>query len=100
MIELGSMNYILKGTTRTATNPIYVSLHSFLAQMPDPDWFVSPDFDHMMNLIRNRYRNGGVHSRVIGYDTYQEAMQRLILGTEPFLKKLLLFTIPVSSPSN
>jgi hypothetical protein len=96
LLELGPMFYILKGTTRIATERVYVSLSAFLAQFSDPAWFESAEFDHMMDLIINKYRNGGVHSRVIDYDTCLEAMQNLVLGTEPFLKKLLLFSSPVS----
>ena len=53
-----------------------------------------------MDRVRNRYRNVGVHSRVIDYETCLEAMQNLILGPEPFIKKLLLSSTPVPSPND
>jgi hypothetical protein len=63
------MFYILKGMTSTATDPVDVNLSAFLAQLSESAWFTSAEFYDTMGLIINKYRNGGVHSRVIDYDT-------------------------------
>lgn len=97
-LELGTMRHCLRGISGiVCPNELILHLDEFLATLSDGRWLTSEDFDNALSDISTKYRNGGVHEKMVDFDTADEALQRILLGPSPLLKKLLEATVRVEA---
>ena len=88
-LELGKMRYCLRRARKPETSRPALLLAEFLHKLHDGEWLASPCVEQLLHDVSTKYRNGGVHQRVVTYDLCHEAMHRILLGPDPALKRLL-----------
>jgi hypothetical protein len=89
-LELGSMRFCLRraGEVQSGPSP-QALLGKYLESMGDGEWLTSEALEDVLVDIATKYRNGGVHEHMVSFETCQEAMDRILLGSTPLLGRLI-----------
>ena len=89
-LDLGAMRFCLSGAREaSASTPVLMLLKKYLSTMSDGEWLSSCDFEDVLIDISTKYRNGGVHEHLVNFDTCREAVNRILLGDRPILRRLV-----------
>jgi len=89
-LDLGGMRFCLKEIRELGSNtPMRKLLGNYLKTLSGGAWLISPEFESALQDISDKYRNGGVHDHLVSYDVCSEAVERVLLGPEPLLKRLV-----------
>jgi hypothetical protein len=88
-IELGSVRYIVKRLVDQCDNEILVHLREHISTLKNGDSILSDDFLEMCRTISTRYRNGGVHEKIVTYEICKEAFENILMKEDNYLKMLL-----------
>jgi hypothetical protein len=88
-LELGPMYYIIERVIKKCDHEITNNLKVYLLGLKNNTYILSEEFLGHCNKILNRYRNGGVHEKVVSYDICQEAFENILMNYNCYLKMLL-----------
>ena len=89
-LDLGAMRFCLSKTREaSASTPLLKLLKDYLCGMSDGNWLSSNEFEGVLNDISTKYRNGGVHEHLVNFDVCREAVNRILLGEQPILRRLM-----------
>lgn len=89
-LDLGAMRFCLSVAREAkASAPMRKLLAAYLRKLPEGHWLTSDEFESALIDISTKYRNGGVHEHLVTFETCREAVNRILLGPEPLLKRLM-----------
>jgi len=89
-IDLGSMRYCLKEIrAEDDLSVLLANLADHISGFNGTAWLLSDEFDDALADISTKYRNGGVHEHLVSYAVCTEAVERVVLGEQPVLRRLL-----------
>jgi hypothetical protein len=92
-LDLGAMRFCLRSTVQEKdSSKVRKLLADFLDRLPDALWLTSSEFESTLIDISTKYRNGGVHEHLVSYETCREALDRILLGPQPVLQRLIQAT--------
>ena len=92
-LDLGGMRFCLSETREaTDSQPMRKRLGEYLNHLPGGRWLTSEEFEAALLDISTKYRNGGVHEHLVSFDICQEAVNRILLGQQPLLQRLVKAT--------
>jgi hypothetical protein len=87
-LELGSMAYIVKRIVEQCDNDILNNLRECMVASSNSDFILSQEFPEICRTISTRYRNGGVHEKIVTYEICKEAFEVILTGKDNYLKRL------------
>lgn len=87
-LELGSMTFVIKRIISQCDNEILTHLKTYILDLKNNDFLLSQDFLKASQEISSRYRNGGVHEKIVTYDICKEAFNNILIQKDCYLKKL------------
>ena len=87
-LELGSMQYSIKRITENCNSDILNNLNEFILLLKNSDFILSEDFIEVCNLIMLRYRNGGVHEKIVTFEIAEEAFDKMLNPENNYLRQL------------
>ena len=93
-VTLGEMPYCLSAVRKCSSHPAISSLGEFVGGFQDPEFLVSEQLESALRDISTKYRNGGVHEYIVTFEICREALDRLLCGQNPLLRRLLEATKP------
>ena len=88
-LEIGPIRYTIIRLMSNCDNELLMSLKKHIEKLHNSDFILSDDFDSICNLISNKYRNGGVHEKVVSYKVCKEAFNEILIKDGNYLSKLL-----------
>jgi len=88
-LEIGPIRYTISRLIDSCDNMILISLKEHIDKLQNSDFILSDDFISICNLISNKYRNGGVHEKVVSYEVCKEAFDEILTKSNSCLSKLL-----------
>jgi hypothetical protein len=89
-LDLGAMRFCLSEARGAATStPVRRLLAEYLSTLPDGAWLTGDEFESALRDISTKYRNGGVHEHLVTFETCREAVNRILLGPQPLLQRLM-----------
>lgn len=89
-LDLGTMRFCLRHADQQhATTAPRQLLARYLNTLPQGAWLMSEEFESDLDDISTKYRNGGVHEHLVGFETCREAVSRILLGERPLLRRLM-----------
>lgn len=89
-LDLGAMRFCLsEARAASATTPLRKLLEDYLGALPDGRWLTSDEFESILLDISTKYRNGGVHEHLVTFETCRDAVNRILLGPQPILRRLM-----------
>jgi hypothetical protein len=89
-LDLGAMRFALtEAREASSSTPFRKLLADYLATLPGGFLLTSSEFETILYDISTKYRNGGVHEHVVTYDICREAVDRILLGPQPLLRRLM-----------
>ena len=92
-LDLGAMRFCLSEARRaSASTPARKLLEEYLRALPDGTWLTSGELESSLLDISTRYRNGGVHEHLVTFEICREAVNRILLGPQPLLRRLMQAT--------
>jgi hypothetical protein len=93
-IDLGAMRFCLREVASAkVSKPLRKLLAEYLDELMDGNWLTSEEFESALLDISTKYRNGGVHEHLVTFETCREAVDRILLGPRPLLKRLVEATV-------
>lgn len=94
-LDLGAMRFALAAAgDPSTTTPMATMLRAHLATLADGTWLSGDSLQSLLSDISTKYRNGGVHEHIVSFAVCREAMDRILLGSDPMLKRVLIATTP------
>jgi hypothetical protein len=87
-LELGSMTHIIKRVVDRADNEILHHFKKYIGTLKNREFILSNSFLEICRLISSRYRNGGVHEKIVTYEICKEAVDNILLQEDNYLKAL------------
>ena len=68
------------------------SLSSYLYTFKGRTWLISEEMESILGDLSSKYRNGGTHDKVVSYEICREAVDRIVLGRDSLLRRLIELT--------
>lgn len=90
-LELGPMGFIFDRISSNCDNSVLENLNGFVSSYGNADFLKSESLKEAINQISTRYRNGGVHEKIVTYETCNEAFERILTSENSHLKRLASF---------
>ena len=87
-LELGAMTYVIRRLVDRCDNEILTHLKEFISTLNNHNFILSEVFLDICRLISTRYRNGGVHEKIVTYDICKEAFENILMKDNNYLKEL------------
>lgn len=88
-LELGPMMYIIASIIKQRDNQVFSDLYEYILKLKNNKYILSNEFLDHCNKISTRYRNGGVHEKIVSYEICHEAFNSILMNKDSYLKKLL-----------
>jgi hypothetical protein len=88
-LELGSMTYILQRIIDNCDNDLLNHFMEHISMLNNHDFILSQEILQICKSISTRYRNGGVHEKIVSYEICVEAFENILMKEENYLKKLM-----------
>ena len=89
-LDLGAMRFSLSEVREAAcSGQLTTLLAQYLDELPGGSWLTSDEFESVLKDISTKYRNGGVHEHLVSFETCREAVNRILLGSQPLLQQLM-----------
>jgi hypothetical protein len=89
-LDLGAMRFCLsEARGAAASTPLRKLLEEYVGALPDGQWLTSDEFEAVLDDISTKYRNGGVHEHLVTFEVCHEAVNRILLGPQPLLQRLM-----------
>lgn len=87
-LELGPMRFVMRKLKTDQLDPVMTSLLRSIENLSNREFLLSEELVEACELIATKYRNGGVHEKIVSYSICKEAMERLLTDEDNYLKKL------------
>ena len=87
-LELGSMYHVIKQLRKNSKDSILNSLNKYILSLNNHDFILSEEFLEIVKIITSRYRNGGVHEKIVTYEICREAFENIVFSENNYLKQL------------
>lgn len=87
-LELGPMRFVMQRLKTDELDPVMTSFLRSIEGLANKDFLLSEELINVCELIATKYRNGGVHEKIVNYFVCKEAMERLLTDEDNYLKKL------------
>lgn len=87
-LELGAMKYAIARLLEDCNNDILSSLKDFIQGLKNGGYILSESFIEACHLVSTRYRNGGVHEKIVTYKICEEAFENVLCSSNNMLKEL------------
>ena len=87
-LELGPMKFIMKQIQQNPVGRSLECLFDSINGFKNRDFLLSEEFVEVCDLIATKYRNGGVHEKIVNYEICKEAMEHLLTDEDNYLRKL------------
>jgi hypothetical protein len=88
-IELGPMKFIIDRVKKDCDHEVLENLKEYILQLNNDKYLLSEEFMEHCNKISSRYRNGGVHEKIVSYDICKEAFDNILKNEGCYLGLLL-----------
>lgn len=88
-LELGPMTYAIKRLVENCDNVILRSLNEYVSSLNNRAFILSQDFLETCRLVSTRYRNGGVHEKIVTYEICKEAFENILINENNYLKNMV-----------
>ena len=88
-LELGSMAFVVGRLIENCDNDVLLDLKRHVQSLRNSEFILSEEFLDICKLISTRYRNGGVHEKIVTYDICREAFQKILISQDSYLKSLV-----------
>lgn len=89
-LDLGAMRFCLSEVRGgEPSTPLRKLLAGYLDTLTDGPWLTSDELESALLDISTKYRNGGVHEHLVTFETCREAVNRILLGPQPLLQRLM-----------
>ena len=91
--DLGGMRFALRAIIEEIdADTITAKFKQFIETFSNPGWLLSDEFLSILSDISSKYRNGGVHEHIVDFSTCEDAVQRILIGKDCALNKLVMAT--------
>lgn len=87
-LELGPMAHIMQRVSEAPDTPILQKFRDSLAERSNCEFLMSSNFQDVCKQILHKFRNGGVHEKIITYDVCQEAFHCILEMKRNYLSLL------------
>jgi len=87
-LEFGTMYHVFKQLRKNSKGSILNSLNKYILSLNNHDFISSEEFLEIIKLIMVRYRNGGVHEKIVTYEICEEAFDNIIFSENNYLKRI------------
>jgi hypothetical protein len=87
-LELGSMKYAIKRVGENCNNDILINLKEYILLLKNSNFILSESFLEICDLIMRRYRNGGVHEKIVTFEIAEEAFDKMLNPENNYLRQL------------
>jgi hypothetical protein len=87
-LELGSMAYVVRRVSENCDTPIFELFLEYVKKLENHEFLLSDDFQSICKQISTKFRNGGVHEKIITYDICKEAFREILEVENSFLSRL------------
>ena len=71
------------------STPLWKLLAEYLDELMDGNGLTSKEFESALRDISTKYQNGDVHEHLVTFETCHEAVNRILQGPQPLLKRLV-----------
>ena len=87
-LELGPLGFVFKRIADRCDNDILLDLKNYISTLKNSDFLQSQSLQDAIKEISTKYRNGGVHEKIVTYEICAEAFDKILTGENCYLKKL------------
>jgi hypothetical protein len=87
-LELGSMTYVVRRIGENCDTPVLNLFLEYVKQLDNHGFLLSDDFQSICKQISTKFRNGGVHEKIITYEVCKEAFQVILEMDGNYLSRL------------
>ena len=87
-LELGPMSFIIKRIKDQCDSEILTLFREYILTLTNSNYILSEDFLAVTKKISTRYRNGGVHEKIVTYDICKEAFENILMIENNYIKEL------------
>ena len=87
-IDLGSMAYSIRRLIENCDNEMLQHFKEHISDLNNREFILSQNFLQICKLISTRYRNGGVHEKIVTYDICTEAFENILMNGKNYIKEL------------
>ena len=87
-LELGPMSFIIKRIIDQCDSEILTLFREYILTLSNSSYILSEDFLAVTKKISTRYRNGGVHEKIVTYDICKEAFENILMKNNNYIKEL------------
>jgi len=88
-LELGPMSFIIKRIKDQCDSEILTLFREYILTLSNSSYILSEDFLAVTKKISTRYRNGGVHEKIVTYDICKEAFENILMMDNNYIKELV-----------
>ncbi len=68
--------------------PAFQLLLEVIQSLGNKDFLLSQEFISACNSVSTKYRNGGVHEKIVTYEICKEAMENILTRKQSYLAQL------------
>jgi len=87
-LELGPMSYVIKRVTEKCDTDIFTLFRENIVSLTNYEFLLSSDFQEICKEITTKFRNGGVHEKIVTYEICKEAFHKILEMPENYLSRL------------
>lgn len=87
-LELGPMAVIMQRVSESCDTPVLQQFRESIADLSNIEFLMSPHFQEICKQILTKFRNGGVHEKIITYDVCKEAFHCILEMNNNYLSLL------------
>ncbi len=88
------MSFIMKRISQDCDTPALRYFREGIMALDNRDFLLSPDFGEICQEISQKFRNGGVHDKIVSYDIFKEAFEKILERPLGYLSCLLSTKTP------
>jgi len=88
-LELGPMSFVIKRVEDQCDSEILTLFREYILTLNNGSYILSEDFLAITKKTSTRYRNGGVHEKIVTYDICKEAFENILMMENNYIKELV-----------